>query len=44
MAVLENANIFPEQKWYWIGAAALLGFAVLFNVFFTLALMFLDRK
>lgn len=42
VAVLENANVFPEQKWYWIGAAALLGFAILFNVLFTLALMFLD--
>ncbi|ONK80619.1 uncharacterized protein A4U43_C01F19860 [Asparagus officinalis] len=42
VAVLENANVFPEKKWFWIGAAALLGFAILFNVLFTVALMFLD--
>ena len=44
VAVLENASIFPENEWFWIGAAALLGFTILFNILFTLTLMFLDRK
>ncbi|KAJ0964795.1 hypothetical protein J5N97_025933 [Dioscorea zingiberensis] len=42
IAVLENANVFPEKKWYWIGAGALLGFAILFNMLFTLSLMYLN--
>ncbi|KAH7657666.1 P-loop containing nucleoside triphosphate hydrolase protein [Dioscorea alata] len=42
VAVLESANVFPEKKWYWIGAGALLGFSILFNVLFTLSLMYLN--
>lgn len=42
VAVLENIDISPERKWFWIGASALLGFAVLFNVLYTFALMFLN--
>ncbi|XP_030525586.2 ABC transporter G family member 29-like [Rhodamnia argentea] len=42
IAVLKNFNVFPERNWYWIGAAALLGFTVLFNVLFTFALMYLN--
>ncbi|KAJ0964794.1 hypothetical protein J5N97_025932 [Dioscorea zingiberensis] len=42
VAVLENANVFPEKKWYWIGAGALLGYSILFNVLFTLSLMYLN--
>lgn len=42
--VLKNLDVFPERNWLWIGAAALLGFAVLFNILFTLALMYLNRK
>ncbi|KAL6996416.1 transcription factor, partial [Sarracenia purpurea var. burkii] len=42
LAVLRNFDVFPERKWFWIGAAALLGFTVLFNVLFTLALTYLD--
>ncbi|XP_073142895.1 ABC transporter G family member 29-like isoform X2 [Henckelia pumila] len=42
VAVLNNFDIFPEEKWYWIGIAALLGFTVLFNVLFTYALMHLN--
>ncbi|KAA8540358.1 hypothetical protein F0562_024723 [Nyssa sinensis] len=42
VAVLQNFDVFPERDWFWIGAAALLGFAVLFNVLFTFALMYLD--
>ncbi|KAG5537773.1 hypothetical protein RHGRI_025026 [Rhododendron griersonianum] len=42
IAVLENFDVFPERNWFWIGAAALLGFIVLFNMLFTLALMYLN--
>lgn len=42
IAVLDDYDIFPEKRWYWIGAAALIGFAVLFNVLFTFSLMYLD--
>ncbi|GAV61270.1 ABC_tran domain-containing protein/ABC2_membrane domain-containing protein/PDR_assoc domain-containing protein [Cephalotus follicularis] len=42
LAVLENFGVFPERRWYWIGAAALLGFTVLFNVLFTFSLMYLN--
>ncbi|KAG8051399.1 hypothetical protein GUJ93_ZPchr0001g31074 [Zizania palustris] len=39
--VLESRGVFPEAKWYWIGFGALLGFTMLFNALFTLALTFL---
>lgn len=42
IAVLNNFDVFAQKKWYWIGAAALVGFIVLFNVLFTLALMYLN--
>lgn len=44
IAVLKNFDVYTERNWFWIGAAALLGFTVLFNVLFTLALMYLNRK
>lgn len=44
VAVLNNFNVYPDKYWYWIGAAAILGFAVLFNVLYTLALMYLNGK
>lgn len=44
MAVLENAGVFTDKEWYWIGAGALLGFTVVFNVLFTLSLMYLNGK
>ncbi|TVU10999.1 hypothetical protein EJB05_44557, partial [Eragrostis curvula] len=40
--VLKSRGVFPEAKWYWIGFGALLGFMVLFDTFFTLALTFLS--
>ncbi|XP_058192549.1 ABC transporter G family member 29-like isoform X2 [Rhododendron vialii] len=40
--VLKNLDVFTERNWLWIGAGALLGFAVLFNILFTLALMYLN--
>ncbi|XP_062178966.1 ABC transporter G family member 42-like [Phragmites australis] len=42
IAMLEGANIFADKNWYWIGAAALLGFSIFFNVLFTLSLMYLN--
>ncbi|KAL3528695.1 hypothetical protein ACH5RR_008017 [Cinchona calisaya] len=40
--VMKNFDVFRERKWVWIGAAGLLGFAIFFNIIFTLALMFLN--
>ncbi|KAG6669262.1 hypothetical protein I3843_01G223600 [Carya illinoinensis] len=42
VAVLENFEVFPERNWFWIGTGALLGFAILFNILFTFALMYLN--
>ncbi|XP_062229007.1 ABC transporter G family member 42 [Phragmites australis] len=42
IAMLEGANIFADKNWYWIGAAALFGFSIFFNVLFTLSLMYLN--
>lgn len=44
VAVLNNFDVFTEKNWYWIGTAALIGFIIFFNVLFTLALMYLNRK
>jgi hypothetical protein len=44
VAVLKNIDVFPEKNWFWIGSGALLGFTVLFNILFTFALMYLNRK
>jgi hypothetical protein len=41
---LKSRGIFPEAKWYWIGLAALIGFVMLFNCLFTLALAYLKRE
>ncbi|XP_058115189.1 ABC transporter G family member 42-like isoform X2 [Magnolia sinica] len=42
VAVLKNFDAYPKNYWFWIGAAALFGFIILFNVLFTLALMYLN--
>ncbi|KAL9323081.1 hypothetical protein ACSQ67_011134 [Phaseolus vulgaris] len=42
IATLNNFDIFAEKEWYWIGAATLFGFTVLYNVLFTFALMYLN--
>ncbi|KAL0341974.1 UNVERIFIED_CONTAM: ABC transporter G family member 35 [Sesamum calycinum] len=42
VAVLKQFDVYPEEKWYWIGIAALFGFTVLFNVLFTIALVYLN--
>lgn len=41
---MKDADIPQNKNWYWIGAAALFGFVVLFNVLFTLALTYLNRE
>ncbi|XP_031120033.1 ABC transporter G family member 35-like [Ipomoea triloba] len=40
--VMENYDVFAEKRWFWIGSAALMGFAVFFNVLFTFALTYLN--
>ncbi|KAL6615974.1 hypothetical protein ACP70R_038244 [Stipagrostis hirtigluma subsp. patula] len=42
VVVLENSGVFTDKEWYWIAAGALLGFTILFNVIFTLSLMYLN--
>ncbi|EFJ25271.1 ATP-binding cassette transporter [Selaginella moellendorffii] len=38
---LESRGLFSDDYWYWIGAGAELGYVILFNVGFTLALTYL---
>ncbi|KAK6264133.1 hypothetical protein SCA6_019567, partial [Theobroma cacao] len=42
VAVLESLEVYRNNNWYWIGAGGLLGFIILFNVLFTLALTYLN--
>ncbi|KAF9613768.1 hypothetical protein IFM89_011492 [Coptis chinensis] len=42
VSVLKTIGAFPHNYWFWIGAGALLGFTIVFNVLFTIALMYLD--
>jgi hypothetical protein len=42
--LLESRGFFTESYWYWIGLAALVGFAVILNILFTLALHYLNRN
>ncbi|XP_071741164.1 ABC transporter G family member 35-like [Rutidosis leptorrhynchoides] len=41
--ILEELDIPTQENWFWIGVAALIGFTILFNILFTLALMYADR-
>ncbi|MCO5557016.1 hypothetical protein L7F22_010571 [Adiantum nelumboides] len=41
-AVLKARGFFTEEHWYWICIGALMGYAVLFNALFTLALTYLN--
>ncbi|CAL5207748.1 unnamed protein product [Lathyrus oleraceus] len=41
-ALLKARGIFTEDYWYWISIGALIGFSLLFNVCFILALTYLD--
>ncbi|TKY48114.1 ABC transporter G family member 40 [Spatholobus suberectus] len=40
--VLKSRGFFTHASWYWIGAGALLGFVILLNITFTLALTYLN--
>ncbi|TYH79549.1 hypothetical protein ES332_D03G072300v1 [Gossypium tomentosum] len=40
--VLKSRDFFQEPKWYWIGVEGLIGFIILFNIFFTVALTYLN--
>jgi ABC-type multidrug transport system ATPase subunit len=42
VTVLKNRGIFTEAKWYWIGLGALIGYTLLFNLLYTLALSVLS--
>ena len=42
--ILKNFDVYPHGYWYWIGAAGLVGFVVVCNVGFTIALAYLNRK
>ncbi|KAJ0075707.1 hypothetical protein Patl1_34363 [Pistacia atlantica] len=42
VAVMKSRGFFPYSYWYWIGAGALVGFTLLFNFGYTLALTFLN--
>ncbi|KAJ8423960.1 hypothetical protein Cgig2_008579 [Carnegiea gigantea] len=42
VAVLKNFSVFPHGYMYWIGAAALIGFMILTNVIFIIALTYLN--
>ncbi|XP_047322060.1 ABC transporter G family member 32-like isoform X2 [Impatiens glandulifera] len=40
--LLKDRSLFPEGYWYWIGIGALIGYIILLNVLFTLALTYLN--
>nr|GMD44317.1 pleiotropic drug resistance protein 1-like [Ipomoea batatas] len=42
VTVLKSRAIFPEARWYWIGVGALIGYVILFNFLFTVALTYLN--
>ena len=44
VAVMKTFDVSIDKNRYWIGVAALLGFIVFYNVLFTLALVYLNRK
>ncbi|GLJ30773.1 hypothetical protein SUGI_0610320 [Cryptomeria japonica] len=41
-AIIEARGLFAEARFYWIGIGALIGFCVIFNILFTLALAYLN--
>ncbi|XP_022148619.1 pleiotropic drug resistance protein 1-like [Momordica charantia] len=42
VSVLKSRGIFPQASWYWIGVGATIGYILLFNFLFTIALKYLD--
>ena len=43
-ATLESRGLYFDEYFFWISIAALFGFAIVYNIGFTLALSFLKRK
>lgn len=44
VTLLKSRGFFPEARWYWIGVGALIGYVLLFNFLFTMALKYLNRE
>ncbi|XP_009343426.2 pleiotropic drug resistance protein 1 [Pyrus x bretschneideri] len=42
VAALKSHGVFPHEYWYWIGVGAMAGFALLFNIFYIVALTYLN--
>ncbi|KAK8690337.1 hypothetical protein V6N13_089030 [Hibiscus sabdariffa] len=42
VAVLEALEVYRNKNWYWVCVGALVGYVILFNVLFTLALTYLN--
>ncbi|CAL4948795.1 unnamed protein product [Urochloa decumbens] len=42
ITVLKSRGIFTEAKWYWIGLGAMVGYTLLFNLLYTVALSVLS--
>ncbi|KAK1265449.1 Pleiotropic drug resistance protein 3 [Acorus gramineus] len=40
--VLKSRGVFPEAKWYWIAIGAMVGYILVFNAWYTLALKYLN--
>ncbi|CAN4095697.1 unnamed protein product [Withania somnifera] len=40
-AVIRGRGFFPDPSWYWIGFGALIGFTILFNLLYSVALAYL---
>lgn len=43
-ALLKSRNLFDGDGWYWISVGALIGFSLVFNICFVVALTYLNRK
>ncbi|OIS99440.1 PREDICTED: pleiotropic drug resistance protein 1-like [Nicotiana attenuata] len=41
-AVIRARGFFPDAYWYWIGIGALVGFTMVFNLFYSIALAYLN--
>lgn len=44
VALLKSRGFFPYSYWYWIGAGALVGFILLLNLGYAVALDYLNRE
>ncbi|KAK6772687.1 hypothetical protein RDI58_027925 [Solanum bulbocastanum] len=42
VAFVRSRGFFPNAYWYWIGVGALIGFTIIFNIFYNLALAYLN--